>query len=147
MRALSESNGLLVIQGPNWLGLLLIAIAVAVAIAALALARKLPRQARLGAFLGAIALLYAGWHLIGTKITLEPRGFYVESIYGEEDRMGWLQVNDIAPAIPGVKVDPDRLVLQLRNSSEVGIDLSGLAPEERARVVAYIRGRLKALAQ
>jgi hypothetical protein len=147
MRALSESEGLLVIQGPNGLGLLLIAIAIVVALAAVALARKVRRPVRLGAFLVSIALLYFGWHLVGTKTTLESRGYYVESIYGEEQRMGWLQVSDIAPTIAGVKANPDHLVLLLRNSNEAVIDLSGLAPEEKARITAYVRQRLKALSR
>ena len=147
MRALSESGGLLVIQGPTWLGFVLIAAAIGIAVLGVVLARRVPRQARLGAFLVAIALLYGGWHLIGTKTTLEPRGYYVESIYGEEERMGWLQVNDVA-AGPGLKnSNPDQLVLQLKSGSERSIDLSGLTPEEKARVVAFVRGRLKVLAQ
>lgn len=143
MRSLSESDGILVIQSPTWLGFLLIAIAIAIAIAAVVLARKVPRPARLGAFLASIVLLFAGWHLIGTRTTIEPRGYYVESIYGEEERRGWLQLNGIAPVIPGVKANPDHLVLQLRNGSEVFIDLSGLSPEEKARVVAYVRKQLR----
>ena len=147
MRSLSEADGILVIQGPTWLGFVLIAVAIAVVILALALTRRVPRQARLGAFLVAILLLYGGWHLIGTRTTIESRGFYVESIYGEEDRQGWLQVNDIAAA-PGMKnAHPDQLVLLLRNSNETSIDLSGLTSEEKARVVAFVRARLKALAR
>ena len=98
MRTLSDNDGLLVIQSPTWLGLTLIAVAIVVAIAAIALARKVPRPARLGALLASIVLLYVGWHLIGTKTTLEPRGYFVESIYGEEERLGWLQVNQIRRA-------------------------------------------------
>jgi hypothetical protein len=147
MRALSEADGALVIQGPTWLGFLLIAVAVFVAILAVVLARRVPRQGRLGAFLAAIVLLYGGWHLIGTRTTIEPRGYYVESIYGEEERLGWLQVNDVA-AGPGMKnANADQLVLRLRNSNETSIDLAGLTPEEKARVVAYVRARLKALAR
>lgn len=137
MRSLSDSDGLLVIQGPTWLGLALIAIAITLAIAVLVL--KKPRPVRLGAFLGTIVLLYAGWLLVGTRTTFEPRGYYVESIYGEEERVGWLQVRGVGTS-PGE--GSDHLVLQLRNSSEASIDLSGLTAEEKARVVAYVRGRL-----
>ena len=86
MRALSEADGILVIQGPTGLGFVLIAIAIGIAILAVALARRVPRQARLGAFLVTILLLYGGWHLIGIKTTIDPRGYYVERISGEEDR-------------------------------------------------------------
>ncbi|HYC35015.1 MAG TPA: hypothetical protein VEC19_01230 [Usitatibacter sp.] len=138
MRALSEGDGSLVIAGPTWLGLAFIAIAVVLTILVLVLQR--PRPVRLGSFLGAIILLVAGWHLIGNKTTLEPRGYYVESIYGEEERRGWLQVRQIVSG--GPNTDPDHLVLQLRNSSEATIDLSGLGPAERARVVAFVKKQL-----
>jgi len=137
VRSLSDSDGLLVIQGPTWLGLTLIAIAIALAIAVLALKKQ--RPVRLGAFLGTIVLLYAGWLLVGTKTTFEPRGYYVESIYGEEERVGWLQVRGVGTSRAE---GSDHLVLQLRTSGEASIDLSGLTAEEKARVVAYVRGRL-----
>lgn len=143
MRTLTDSDGLLVIQSPTWLGITLIGLAVVIAIAAVLLSKRVPRPARLGAFLGSIVVLLAGWHLIGTRTTLEPRGFYVESIYGEEQRVGWLQVSNIVAAGPKSKhVNPDHLALWLLNTNEVSIDLSGLAPEERARVVSYVKARL-----
>ena len=137
MRGVTEAEGLLVIQGPNWLGLLLIALAIVLTILVLVL--KWRRPVRLGAFLGTIVMLYVGWHLIGTKTTLEPRGYYVESIYGEEERRGWLQVRGIAGKPGG---NSEQLVLQLKNSNEASIDLAGLTPDERARVIAYVRARL-----
>ena len=138
MRSLSDTDGLLVISGPTWLGLVLLAIAVALAILVIVLKR--PRPIRLGAFLGAIVLIYFGWQLIGTRTTLESRGYYVESIYGEEERRGWLQVRQIVTG--GAQANPDHLVLQLRNSSEATIDLSGLTPEERSKVVAFVKKQL-----
>jgi hypothetical protein len=144
MRSLTDVDGLLVIQGPTWLGFTLIGLAVILAIAAIVLARKLPRPARLGTFLATIVLLYAGWHLIGTRTTIESRGYYVESIYGEEERLGWLQVSDSAAATLGPKAaNSDQLVLLLRNSNEASIDLSGLTPEEKARIVSFVKSRLQ----
>ena len=138
MRSLSDTDGLLVISGPVWLGVVFLAIAVILSIVVIVLRR--PRPVRLGAFLGAIILIYFGWHLIGTKITLESRGYYVESIYGEEERRGWLQVRQIVSG--GPNANPDHLVLQLRNSSEATLDLSGLTPEEKSKVVAFVKKQL-----
>ena len=68
--------------------------------------------------------------------TFEQRGFIVESMRGEEERVGWLQVN-------AMDARQDYLVFLLRNTSEVTVDLSGLAAEDKARIVAFVKGRLK----
>ena len=141
-RTLAERDGALVISNaPIWVGYVLIVIGVLL-MAAFFIKRLPRREARLGALLGVILLIYAGWHLTATKITIEQRGFVVESIYGEEQRMGWLQVRSIAPVVAGAKTNPDHLVLLLRNTNEHVIDLAGLAPEERARVSTYVKTRL-----
>ena len=134
MRSLSASDTTLFIQVPTWIGLVLVAAAIAVA--AGALLRKPPRPWRLGAFLAAIALLYAGWYSLATVTTFEPRGFIVESMRGEEERVGWLQVR-------AMDAREDHAIFQLRNSSEVIVDFSGLDAGERARVVAFVNARLK----
>ena len=134
MRSLLESDSALVIQVPAWIGFFLVAAAIAVA--AGALVRKPPRPWRLGAFLAAIALLYAGWYSIATVTTFEQRGFIVETMRGEEERIGWLQVS-------AMDARGDAAIFLLRNTSEVTVDLSGLAAEEKARIVAFVKGRLK----
>ena len=143
MRSLSASETTLVIQAPTWIGLLLVGVGIALAI--YVLVRQVPRPARLGAFLGTIALLCVGWYLLGTTTTFESRGLVVNSILGEEERVGWLQVSGIDTGAPtGAKnFEPDHLTVQLRNSGEVRVDLSGLTAEEKARVVAFVRARLK----
>lgn len=134
MRSLSASDTALFIQVPTWIGLLLVVAAIAVA--AGALLRKPPRPWRLGAFLATIVLLCAGWYALATSTTFERRGFYVHSILGEEERVGWLQVS-------AIDAKEDYVSFQLRSSREVTVDLSGLAAEEKARVVAFVKGRLK----
>jgi hypothetical protein len=134
VRSLSASDTTLFIQVPTWIGLVLVAAAIAVA--AGALLRKPPRPWRLGAFLAAIALLYAGWYSLATVTTFEPRGFVVEGMRGEEERVGWLQVRSI-------DARQDYAIFLLRNSSEVTVDLGGLAAEEKARIVAFVKDRLK----
>jgi hypothetical protein len=142
MRTVTEVDGALVVTaGPPWLGVLLIVLGIVLLVGLFI--RKLPRRvARLGALFGTILLVVAGWFQTSSKTTLEPRGFYVESIYGEEQRVGWSRIRQIAPAEKGVKYDPDELVLQTRTGSEVAIDLWGLAPEERARVTAFVKKAL-----
>jgi len=134
MRSLSASDTALVVQVPAWIGLLLVA--AAIAIAAGALLRKPPRPWRLLSFLATIALLYAGWYSIATVTTFEQRGFVVETMRGEEERIGWLQVR-------AIDARADYAVFLLRNSSEVTVDLSGLAPEEKGRIVSFVKARLK----
>lgn len=134
MRSLSASDATLFIQVPTWIGLVLVGAAIAVA--AGALLRKPPRPWRLGAFLATIVLLYAGWYSLATVTTFERRGFVVESMRGEEERVGWLQVSAIDPK-------HDYVSFQLRSSREVTVDLSGLTAEEKARIVAFVKGRLK----
>ena len=135
MRSLSASDTTLVIQVPTWIGLLLVGAAIAVA--AGVLVRRPQRPWRLGAFLAAFVFLYAGWHALATSTTFEKRGFYVDSMLGEEERVGWLQVT-------GIDARGDHATFQLRNSREVSVDLSGLSPEEKARVIAFVKARLKA---
>ena len=134
MRTLLASDSGLVIQVPTWIGIVLIVAAIAVA--AGALVRKPPRPWRLLSFLATIALLYAGWHSLATVTTFEHRGFVVETMRGEEERIGWLQVS-------AMDARADYAVFLLRNSSEVTVDLSGLDPEEKARIVAFVKARLK----
>ena len=122
------------IQVPTWIGLLLVAAAIAVAAGALLLSP--PRPWRLGAFLATIALLYAGWYSLATVTTFEQRGFIVETMRGEEERIGWLQVS-------AIDARADYAIFLLRNSSEATVDLSGLATEEKARIVAFVKDRLK----
>ena len=141
-RTLAEHDGALVISNaPIWLGYVLIALGVLL-MAGMFIRRVPKREARLGALLGTIMLIYAGWHLTANKITIEQRGFYIESMYGEEQRTGWLQVRSLAPAVAGTKQNPDHLVLLMRNSNEMSIDLSGLSSEEQAKVRAYVKKRL-----
>ena len=134
MRTLLASDSGLVIQVPTWIGIVLVVAAIAVA--AGALVRKPPRPWRLLSFLATIALLYAGWYSLATVTTFEPRGFIVETMRGEEERVGWLQVR-------GVDARADFVSFQLRNSNEVTVDLSGLEPEEIARIVAFAKARVK----
>ena len=134
MRSLLESDSALVIQVPAWIGYVLIVAAIAVA--AGALVRKPPRPWRLLSFLAAIALLYAGWYSLATVTTFEHRGFVVETMRGEEERIGWLQVT-------AMDVRGDYAIFLLRNTSEVTVDVAGLAAEEKARIVAFVKGRLK----
>jgi hypothetical protein len=143
VRSLSASDSTLVIQAPTWIGVLLVGVGIALAI--FVLVRKVPRPARLGAFLATVALLYAGWYLLSTSMTFEARGFYVDGMFGEEERVGWLQVSGIDTGAPAGSrnFDPVRLTFYLRNSNEVTIDLSGLTAQEKAHVVAFVKGRLK----
>lgn len=136
MRALSVSDNLLVVQSPPWIGLVLVGVGVVITLVALFV--RWPRPWRLSAFLGTIVLLYGGWHLLRNAITFEPRGFYIESPLGEEERVGWLQVVGIDP-----KAEPDHLVFQLRTGRDVSVDLSGLSADEQAKVVAFVRRRVK----
>jgi hypothetical protein len=149
VRTLSASDTALVIQSPMWVGLACIALAIVLAIVVVVLRR--PRPVRLAAFLGTFVLLYAGWWALRTVTTFETRGFYVEGIYGEEERVGWSQVAGIegagAPAAKGAKgaksASADELTLQLRSSGEVTVDLSGLTDAEKAKVVAFVQARLR----
>ena len=149
MRSLSASDSSLVIQAPAWFGVACLAFAVILAIVVVVLRR--PRPVRLAAFLGTFVLLYAGWHALRTVTTFEARGFYVESMRGEEERIGWSQVSGVegggALAPKGTKGAPsaaaEHLTLLLRTGGEVAIDLSGLSDAEKARVVAFVRERLK----
>ena len=139
----------MVIQSPTWVGLLCIALAIVLAIVVVVLKR--PRPVRLAAFLGTFVLLYAGWWALRTVTTFETRGFYIEGMRGEEERVGWSQVSSIegagAPAAKGAKggkaASADELTFQLRSSGEVTVDLSGLTDEERAKVLAFVQARLK----
>ena len=136
MRTLSDSGGGLVIQAPLWIGLLLIALGVLLTIAVFV--RRVPRRAaRMSGLLAAVLFLVAGWHLSASRAVFESRGFYTESIYGEEQRVGWLQVSGVAPGAT------NPLVLHLRSGGELGVDLSGLSHEEQGRVATYVRARLK----
>ena len=149
MRSLTASDTTLVIQAPTWVGVLCVALAVVLAIVVVVLRR--PRPVRLAAFLGTFVLLYAGWWALRTITTFETRGFYMESMRGEEERIGWTQVSGIegggAPAAKGSKAakraGDDELTLLLRSGGEVAVDLSGLSDEEKAKVVAFVRARLK----
>ena len=143
MRSLLEADSILVIQSPAWIGWVLVGAGVAITVTVLL--RRWPRPWRLSAFLGTILLLYGGLHLLRTVITFEPRGFYVESKLGEEERVGWSQVTGIDAG--GLKGAPnserDRIVFQLNTSREVTVDLSGLSSDEQARVLRYAQARLK----
>lgn len=143
MRSLSASDTTLVIQAPTWIGLLLVGVGIALAV--FVLVRKVSRPARLGAFLATIVLLCAGWFVLSTSTTFETRGFHVDGILGEEERVGWLQVSGIDTGKPaGARnFEPDHLTLQLRNSGDVSVDLSGLTAEEKDRVVAFVQARLQ----
>ena len=131
VRGLTATDNLLVIQAPPWIGVTFIAVGVALVIAAFVF--KPPRPSRLLASLACMALLYAGWYYLNTKTTFESRGFIVDGMLGEQERVGWLQVGG---------VDPATATIQLRNSSEVAIDVTGLDADEKARVVSFIRARI-----
>jgi hypothetical protein len=149
VRSLSASDSTLVIQVPAWIGLLCIALAVVLAIVVVVLKR--PRPVRLAAFLGTFVLLYAGWWALRTITTFETRGFYVESMRGEEERIGWSQVSGVegggAAPPKGSKAArgaaDDQLAFLLRSGGEVAVDLSGLSDEEKSTVVAFVQARLK----
>ena len=143
MRSLTEADAMLVIQSPMWFGLVLVGVGVVVTL--VALLWRWPRPWRLGAFLGTIMLLYGGWHLLRTVVTFEARGFYVESMRGEEERVGWSQVTGIdAGGLKGApNTERDHLVFQLNTGREASVDLSGLSPEEQARVLRFAQARLK----
>ena len=143
MRSLSGSDTTLVIQSPTWMGVALVALGIAVTLGVLV--RRWPRPVRLSALLGTILLLYGGWHLLRNVITFEPRGFYVESPLGEEERVGWLQVSGIdAGGLTGARnAEPGHLVFNLRTGRDVSVDLSGLSADEKARVLAFARSRVK----
>lgn len=128
------------IQAPAWIGIVLIVLGIALTVTVFV--RRVPRRAaRLAALLGTILLVTAGWYFTASRTTLEPRGFYVEDIHGEQERVGWLQVTHMASAPAGAR-DPELIVLQLRGSRETSIDLAALAPDERAKVLAYVKSRL-----
>ena len=136
MRALAEADGALVIQAPLWIGIALILVGIVLMVAVFVPVVP-PRPKRLMALLGTILLVVAGWHLTAARTTFEPRGFYTESIYGEDVRVGWLQVGNVSPGPGG------DLVVQLRSGGEVSVDLSGLSAEQQARVASYARSRVK----
>jgi len=145
VRTLSASDTTLIIQTPAWIGLACVVLAVVLAIVVVVLRR--PRPVRLAAFLGTFVLLYVGWYSLRTTITFETRGFYVEGMRGEEERVGWSQVASIeGGGAPGARKAPasaDHLSFFLRSGAEVAVDLTGLSDEEKARVVAFVRARLK----
>lgn len=146
MRSLSVSDTVLVIQSPVWLGLLCIAAAIGLGVVVFVLRR--PRPVRLAALLGTFVLLYAGWWSLRTTTTFEMRGFYIESMRGEEERVGWSQVSGVegggAPPAKGAKAgNPDELTILLRSGGEVAVDLTGLGDDEKAKVVAFVKARLK----
>lgn len=142
VRTLTEAGSSLVIQSPLWLPLALMG--AGLVLMALPLFLKPPRPYRLGALLGTILFLVAGWQLFTTTTTFEPRGFRTTGRLGDEERVGWLQVSGIDTGAPAGRkgAEPRHLVIQLRNSAEVEIDLAGLSLAEKNRVVAYIRERL-----
>lgn len=92
----------------------------------------------------ALALMGAGLVLVALPVFLEPRGFRTTGRLGDEERVGWLQVSGIDTGTPAGQKDaqPRHLVIQIRSSAEVEIDLAGLSLAEKNRVVAYIRERL-----
>lgn len=146
MRSLSVSDTVLVVQSPVWLGLACIVLAIALGVVVFVLRR--PRPVRLAALLGSFVLIYAGWWSLRTTTTFEMRGFYVESMRGEEERIGWSQVSGVegagAPPAKGAKPgNADELTILLRSGGEVAVDLAGLADHEKAKVVAFVRARLK----
>ena len=144
MRTLVETDGILSIQALTWIGIALIAVGLVLTV--LALIQLVPRPVRLSGFLGTILMLYGGWHLLASTTSFESRGFYIENIYGEEDRVGWTQVEGVdASGLTGKGIQPGLLLFQLRNSREVAVDLSALDPVEQARVVAFVKAQLKAL--
>ena len=133
MRTLTAAGSSLVIEAPLWIPLTLMGIGLV--LMALPFFLKPPRPYRLGALLGTILFLLAGWQLFTATATFEPRGFLVTGRFGDEERVGWLQVS-------GVATEAKNLVIQLRNSGEVAIDLTGLSDEEKSRVVKYVRDRV-----
>ena len=136
MLTLAGSDSQLVVQWPLWLAGLLLA--AALAIVAFVVLRKPARPWRLGGYLGTIVLLYGGWYMFANSATFERRGFYIDGTWGEEERVGWSQVSSVdAKSVPG------HMVLMLKSTREVVVDLSGLSDEDRARVVAYVQARLK----
>ena len=142
MRTLTETDSTLVVQAPPAVALGLIVVAVVLTV--VALLRRPPRVARLSAFLATLAMLYVGWHAHAKRVIFEPRGFYVDGLYGEEERVGWLGVATVdAPGLAGGKGEPGHLVFHLRNSREVSVDLSDLDPGDQSRVVSYAKARLK----
>ena len=143
MRTLTEAGSSLTIHSPLWLPLALMA--AGLVLMALPFFLKPPRPYRLGALLGTILFLVAGWQLFTSTTTFETRGFVVTGRFGDEERIGWLQVGGIDTGVPeGQKgAEPKHLVMQLRNSGEVPIDMAGLSAAEKARVVAFVRDRLK----
>ena len=136
MRTLTVSDNLLVIHSPLWMGLVLIAAGIAITVGVFFI--KWRREIRLGALLGVVIVLYGGWNLLRNTTTFERRGFYVEGLRGEEQRVGWLQVSGI-----GKSSSTDELVLNLRSGGELSIDLSGLSADDQAKVTTFVRGRLK----
>lgn len=143
MRTVIEAGSSLVIQSPTWIPLALMG--VGLVLIALPFFLKPPRPYRLGALLGTIIFLVAGWQLFTSSATFEARGFVVTGRLGDEERVGWLQVVGIDTGAPESQkgAEPRHLIFQLRNSGEVEIDLSGLSAAEKARVVAFARERLK----
>ena len=134
MRTLTEAGSSLVIQSPLWLPLLLMGIGLA--LMALPFFLRPPRPYRLGALLGTILFLVAGWQLFTSTTTFEPRGFLVTGRLGDEERVGWLQVT-------GVTSEGGAVAVQIRSGGEIPIDVSGLSDEDKARVVKYVRSRVK----
>lgn len=135
MRTLSASDSTLVIQTPAWIGIALVA--VAIGLTAFAFARRPQRAIRLGLYLGTLVALYVAWHALATRLTFEPRGFVVDGIYGEEERVGWLGVASV-----DTKSEPGRIVFHLRSSREVPVDVSDLDADGQARIAAFARARL-----
>ena len=144
MRSLTATDTTLVIQAPAWVGIACVVFALVLAIVVVVLRR--PRPVRLAAFLGTFVLLYAGWWSLRTVTTFETRGFYVESMRGEEERVGWSQVSGIegggAPSAKGAKGAKNASADEL-TFGEVTVDLSGLTDEEKAKVVAFVQARLR----
>ena len=142
-RVLNADDGFLVIQAPQWIGITLIGLGIVLSLAVFV--RQFPRPVRLAGFLGTILMLYGGWHLLIPKISIESRGFFVESIYGEEDRVGWTSVQSLDDGgLRGARHStPGHLAFQLRNSREVSIDLSSLNNAEQQQVLAFVKKQLK----
>lgn len=142
MRTLTEAGSTLVIHSPLWVALTLMGVGLVLMVVPFFL--RPPRPYRLGALLGTILFLVAGWHFFASTTTLEARGFHTTGRSGDEERVGWLQVTGIDTGAPaGQKgAEPKHLVIQLRSGAEVEIDLAGLSAVEKNRVVSYIRARL-----
>jgi len=142
VRTLSASDSTLVIQAPTWIGVALVILGIA--LVAAAFIRKPKRPWRLGACLATLVLLYMGWYLLNTSATFESRGFIVDGMLGEEERQPWSRVSGVDTGVPfGSKnADPVHLIIQLRNSTEVAIDTTGLDAADKARVVAFIKSKL-----